>query len=98
MADWFLYIIRTGQGHLYTGITTDVARRFSEHEQGKVGAKYLRSKGPLTVVYQIEIGERSLTAKAEYAIKKLSKARKEALVAQQLTRDDLLAMLHLNEN
>ena len=96
MTAWFLYLIRTGHGHLYTGITTDVARRFSEHQDGKMGAKYLRSKGPLTLVYQVEIGGRSLTAKAEYAIKKLSKSRKESLVTQQLSRDALLATLRLD--
>ncbi|MEM9216270.1 MAG: GIY-YIG nuclease family protein [Cyanobacteria bacterium P01_F01_bin.150] len=95
MTDWFLYMIRTNQGHLYTGITTDVARRFSEHQQGKVGAKYLRSKGPLTLVYQIEIGERSLTAKVEYAIKKLPKSCKESIVEQQLNRKALLNILQL---
>ena len=97
MADWWLYIIRTQKGHLYTGITTNVERRFLEHQQGKIGAKYLRSKGPLTLVYQAEIGGRSLTAKVEYAIKALSKSRKEAIVAQQLTRNDLLATLHLHQ-
>ena len=98
MADWWLYMIRTGQGHLYTGITTDVSRRFAEHQQGKVGAKYLRSKGPLTLVYQVEIGGRSLTSKVEYAIKALAKAQKETLVVQQLSRKSLLARLHLPES
>ena len=95
---WWLYMIRTGQGHLYTGITTDVARRFTEHQQGKVGAKYLRSKGPLTLVYQAEIGGRSLTSKVEYAIKTLSKSKKELIVAQQLPRAALLVTLHLSDD
>ena len=98
MTDWFLYMIRTEQGHLYTGITTDVARRFSEHQGGKVGAKYLRSKGPLTLVYQRAVGGRSLTSKVEYAIKnKLSKSQKERIVAQQLSRTALLDILHLHK-
>lgn len=97
MADWWLYMIRTAQGHLYTGITTDVTRRFTEHQQGKVGAKYLRSKGPLTLVYHVEVGGRSLTSKVEYAIKALTKSQKETLVDEQLSRKSLLSRLHLDE-
>ncbi|MBY5991841.1 GIY-YIG nuclease family protein [Ferrimonas balearica] len=84
MSDWFLYLVRTRAGHLYTGITTDVARRFAEHQQGAPkGARALRGKGPLTLVYHCPVGNRVEAAKAEWQVKRWSKARKEALVASQ---------------
>jgi len=76
---WFLYLIRCKDGALYTGITTDVDRRFAEHQSGK-GAKYLRGKAPLTLAFQQKIGSRSAALKAEASIKKLSKANKEAII------------------
>jgi len=76
---WLLYLIRCKDGTLYTGITTDVDRRFAEHQSGK-GAKYLRGKAPLTLVFQQKIGSRSAALKAEASIKKLSKADKETII------------------
>ena len=76
---WFLYLIRCKSGQLYTGITTDVERRFAEHESGK-GAKFLRGKSPLQLVYQKKVGSRSEALKAELMVKKLSKADKEELI------------------
>ncbi|MGC1308100.1 MAG: GIY-YIG nuclease family protein [Phormidesmis sp.] len=96
--NWFVYIIRTRQNTLYTGITTDILQRFAAHEQGKQGAKYLRSKGPLQMVYCIEVGSHSLAAKAEYRIKKLSKAHKERIVACNLDRRALLIRLQLQDD
>jgi len=93
---WSLYLIRTHQGNLYTGITTDVTRRLSEHAAGKLGAKSLRSKGPLTLVYQVELGDRSLASKAEYGVKKLPKSKKEQIIEQNLSKTDLLALLKLD--
>ena len=81
MADWYLYLIRCRDGSLYTGIATDVARRFAEHQgKGDTGAKYLRGRGPLTLVFQKKLGSRSLALKVESRVKKLSKARKEKLI------------------
>ncbi|MEM9909096.1 MAG: GIY-YIG nuclease family protein [Cyanobacteria bacterium P01_D01_bin.44] len=98
MVNWSVYLIRTRHNTLYTGITTDVARRLSDHEQGKQGAKYLRSKGPLQVVYQVALGSRLLASKAEYKIKKLSKSQKEKIVANGLNRQALLTFLKLQDN
>jgi len=78
---WFLYLIRCKGGALYTGITTDVDRRFAEHQAGK-GAKYLRGKAPLTLVFQQKIGSRSAALKAEAAIKKLSNVDKEIIISK----------------
>jgi putative endonuclease len=77
---WYLYMVRTNHGHLYTGITQDVDRRFLEHKKGgKNSAKYLRGKGPLKLVFQQKIGSRSSALKAELALKKLPKQQKESL-------------------
>lgn len=77
---WFLYLVRTANNALYTGITTDVARRFLEHQTGK-GAKALRGKGELTLAFSAHVGELSLALKMEYRIKQLTKRQKERLVA-----------------
>ena len=87
---WHLYIVRTNHGHLYTGVTQDVARRFREHQQGgQKAAKYLRGKGPLKLVFQQEIGSKSSALKAENAIKKLPKQQKESLTKNGLSLCDL---------
>ena len=84
VAQWSLYLIRCANGHLYTGITTDVERRFKEHqESGAKSAKFLRGKGPLTLVYIETVGSHSDALKREIAVKKLSRAKKLALVAAQ---------------
>jgi len=81
MLDWHLYLVRCHDGSLYTGITTDVARRFAEHQgNGDTGAKYLRGRGPLMLVFQKKLGSRSLALGVERKVKKLSKARKEDLI------------------
>jgi putative endonuclease len=69
---WSVYIIRCGDGSLYTGIATDVERRFGEHvSQGPKAAKYLRGRLPLEIVYRKEIGSRSEASKEELRIKRM---------------------------
>ena len=81
MLDWHLYLVRCRDGSLYTGITTNVARRFAEHQgNGDAGAKYLRGRGPLVLVFQKKLGSRSLALGVESKVKKLSTARKEELI------------------
>jgi putative endonuclease len=88
---WHLYMIRTKHGTLYTGITQDVARRLLEHQEGgKKAAKYLRGKGPLKLVFQQEIGDRSSALKAESSLKKLSKLKKENLTKGKLNLVSLI--------
>ncbi|MCL1090210.1 GIY-YIG nuclease family protein [Shewanella profunda] len=78
---WFLYLVRCANGHLYTGVTTDVARRFSEHQSGGIkSAKYLRGKGPLTLMYQETVGSRGDALRREIAVKKLSRSQKLVLI------------------
>ncbi len=82
MPVWSIYLLRCGDGSFYTGIATDVSRRIGEHEQGKRGAKYLRGRGPLELVYQRSVGDRSVALRIEYRLKQLPKIEKENL--QQL--------------
>ncbi|OCG07560.1 hypothetical protein A9G13_04820 [Gilliamella sp. wkB178] len=89
---WFLYIIRTAKQSLYTGITTDVARRLQQHQNNK-GAKHLKGHSDLTVVYQIMVGDRSTALKLEYKIKRLSKQQKQKLIAQNPELPILLKLL-----
>ena len=77
---WFTYILRCADNTLYTGITTDISRRESEHNGNKLGAKYTRARQPVEVVYQETHNTRSEAAKREFAIKKLTKDNKELLI------------------
>ncbi|HET8849782.1 MAG TPA: GIY-YIG nuclease family protein [Marinobacter sp.] len=87
---WSLYLIRTAAGHLYTGITTDVARRFAEHQAGAPkGARSLRGKGPMTLVFEAGVGDRSRASRLEWHIKRWDRARKEALVRGEISLPDV---------
>ena len=87
-----LYIVRCADGSLYTGIAVDVARRLREHEAGLRGAKYLRGRGPLQLVFQQAVGDRSAASSVEHRVKRLEKAAKESLVDGRLSLDDLLPL------
>ena len=95
VASWWVYMIRAGDHSLYTGVTTDVERRLAEHKaevSGRYrGAKALKGKRNLKLVYSFAAADHSHALKLEYAIKQLPKARKEALVAGQLPIGELLA-------
>jgi len=81
MVRWHVYMIRCGKGTLYTGITTDVERRFAEHQSsGPRAARYLKGRGPLRLVFSVEAGDRAAALRLERGIKRLSKARKELLI------------------
>lgn len=74
--EYSVYLVRCRNGSLYTGIAKDVARRFAEHEGGVAGAKYLRGRGPLKLVFQHSIGARGLALRIEHRIKQLSRKEK----------------------
>ena len=78
---WYVYILRCGDGTLYTGITDDIPRRLAAHRAGK-GAKYTRGRGPLEVVYTQEVPDKSAALKREIAIKKLTRQEKERLIKE----------------
>jgi len=94
---WFLYLLRNERDALYAGITTDICRRLDEHrERGTRGARYTRGCASLVLVYDCEIGSRSLALKAERRVKNLSKARKERLVSSRPDCRRLLEILDLS--
>ena len=78
--NWYLYILRCKDNTLYTGITTDVARRLEAHRSGK-GAKYTRGRCPLELLYQESCGTHSEALKRELEIKALSRKQKEEMIA-----------------
>ena len=87
---WTLYLIRFGNQSLYTGITTDVERRFEEHKSGgPKAAKSIRGRGPLQLEFSVQVGDRSKATALEMKVKKLSRQDKEKLVAGQLSIFDL---------
>ncbi len=76
---WSVYIIRATDGSLYTGITTDVARRFREHDSGR-GARFFRGRKPEAVVH-VESGyDRAGASRREAAIKQMGRVHKLALL------------------
>lgn len=78
---WFVYMIETECGVYYTGISTDVERRFNEHKSDKLrGAKFFRGKVPKAVVYEEICENRSVASKREAAIKKLRRIQKQQLI------------------
>lgn len=76
---WYIYILRCGDGTLYTGITTDVEKRLEVHRSGK-GAKYTRGRTPLELVYTETCENHSLALKREREIKSLSREEKQKLI------------------
>jgi putative endonuclease len=81
-ANWSLYIIEASDASLYTGITTDVERRFAEHSQGPRGARYFNGRSPLRIIYREDGHDRSSASRREAQIKKLSREAKRLLIAQ----------------
>lgn len=76
---WFVYLVRCKDGSLYTGIAKDVAARVARHNAG-TGAKYTRSRLPVTLAYEKKMKNETAARKREAAIKRLTKAEKEALL------------------
>jgi putative endonuclease len=83
--DYSLYILRCADGSLYTGIALDVARRLEEHRNGTRGAKYLRGRTPLELVFEQPAGDRAAAQRLEHRVKRLSRTEKEALIGGDLS-------------
>lgn len=77
--EWKLYILKCGDGSLYTGITIDVQGRFRQHCAG-TGAKYTRGRGPLELVYVENCEDHSQALRREIQIKAMSRAEKMKLL------------------
>lgn len=80
MAGWSVYVIRCADNSLYTGISTDVERRLRQHSDGQGGARYLRGRAPLELVFTQSVGDRSCASRVEHRLKRLSKEDKERLL------------------
>lgn len=80
MASYYVYILKCSDETLYTGITTDVARRLNEHNTSKRGAKYTRVRRPVMLVFSKKCRSRASASKQEYHIKQLTRAQKLILI------------------
>ncbi len=78
---YFVYILQCSDGSLYTGITTDVARRFEEHKKG-IGSRYTSSKEAVSVVYTEQLPDRSSALKRESEIKGWTRKKKLAFIGE----------------
>jgi len=78
---WHVYIVQCSDDSLYTGISTDIARRILEHNNSKKGAKYTKTRRPVNLVYSEQHTDRSEASKREYYIKKLTRKDKLNLIA-----------------
>ena len=77
--EWCVYMLLCDDNTIYTGITNDLKKRFENHISGK-GAKYLRGRKPLEIVYTENFQNRSMATKREMEIKKLNRRKKEGLI------------------
>lgn len=82
-APWHVYIVSCSDGTFYTGITTDLERRIGEHNAGKAGARYTRSRRPVRLVYREAAESRSEAARREYRIRRMSPAEKRKLTKEK---------------
>lgn len=78
--DWYVYIIEAANGNLYTGITTDLERRFQQHQGKSGGARFFHTSPARKLVYHEIQPDRSSASKREAAIKKLSRQAKLSLI------------------
>jgi putative endonuclease len=88
---WYLYLVRCNDGSLYTGISTNVERRFDAHQRNR-GARRLRGRGPLELVYSRPVGDQGLALRLERQVKNLSKTEKEKLVRGEAALPDQAAI------
>ena len=95
---WYLYIIETKYKAWYTGITTNWQRRFNEHEANSIkSAKALKGKGPLKLIFLVELADHSNALKAELWLKKQNKAKKIKVVCKELSIPFSHSILNITE-
>ena len=87
----FLYLLECSDGSVYTGIATDVAKRFEKHASG-LGARYTRSRKPVRVLASFELTDRASASRAEYWVKRLTPAQKRVLAAGERTLESVLPL------
>ena len=93
---WEVYIIECKSGTLYTGITTDVSRRFEQHLTRKKGARFFSLSEPMLIVYREKHPDRSSATKREIAIKKLTRKEKQKLISSYIFSNKIKNSLQLN--
>jgi len=81
--NWFVYMIRSDDDSLYTGVTTDVERRFGEHSSGNRGARFFNGRRPVEVVYTEQGHSRSSACRREAEIKKMTRQQKIELLGNK---------------
>jgi putative endonuclease len=91
---WAVYVLRCGDGTLYAGATSDVARRIRQHRAGR-GARYTRSRLPVKLVYQEPARDRSSALRREAAIKRLTRAEKLRLIRCRTKRAIMAAAVQV---
>jgi putative endonuclease len=82
MPSWHVYMVRCADDSLYTGCTNDLTRRVAAHNAGK-GARYTRSRGPVSVVWSVRVKDKSAALSREAKVKQLSRAQKLLLVRRK---------------
>ncbi len=81
---YWVYMLKTSEDKIYTGIAKNVKKRIEEHSHGKVGAKSLKGKGPFVLLFKKKIGNRSQASIVEWHIKQLTRKQKEEIVASKI--------------
>ena len=82
MNNWYVYMLRCADNSLYTGITTELARRLHEHNHdNRKGAAYTRGRRPVSLVYYEAHAGRAEAARREYAIRRMRRPEKESLIS-----------------
>jgi putative endonuclease len=87
--EWWVYVLRCADGSLYTGVTTNVERRLREHNGSKRGAKYTRSRRPVSLLGSLKCSSRSEALKMEHQVKSMTRAAKLWLVESWRASDRL---------
>ena len=80
-SEWYVYMLHCDDGSLYTGITTDLERRISEHNDNKLGARYTRARRPVKLAWFEQRDSRSEASIREAEIKKLDRKQKASLIS-----------------
>jgi putative endonuclease len=83
---WYVYMVVCSDRTIYTGITLDIEKRIAEHNNGANGAKYTRSRRPVSIAYQEEFPDRSSASSREYQLKTLSRQQKLQLISTVNTK------------
>jgi len=81
---WFLYVLQCSDGTYYTGVTTNIGRRLSEHNASSKGARYTKSRRPVKLVCWTTFDDRSTAQKAEYKFKRLTREQKELIIEREV--------------